>query len=319
MRVLITGATGFVGGWLGQELAAAYPDVHIFGMAHHSMPHSEYLPSHTQILMGDLMDPLGMRSLLAKVQPDVVFHLAGFASGAGSDQQRIFHINVDGTVALLQALTERGEPCRVLLASSGYVYGTTQPGRPAIEEDAPAPAGIYAESKAAMEVAIRPIADAGLLSLTITRSFNHTGPRQTPDFVVPGFARQIARIEKKLEEPVVRHGNLEAKRDFLDVRDVVRAYRLLMMETEPVPWRVVNVASGHGVVIRELLEQLIALSSVTVRQESDSARMRPSDMPECIGNPSRLKELTGWEPTIPLTETLTNTLNYWRDISEREP
>lgn len=312
MRIFITGATGFAGGWLAQELAISRPDAALFGMAHSAGEKPEWLPPMT-IRQADLANPETVRALIDEAQPDVVFHLAGFASGAGTDAEKIRKINVDGTVALLQLLSERDKPCRVLLASSGYVYGATEPDRPAREDDPPKATGAYAESKAAMEEAVRPFASDSL-PLTIVRSFNHTGPRQTPDFVVPAFARQIAQIEKGAGEPVVRHGNLDAVRDFLAVRDVVRAYRQLMLETEPEPWRVVNVCCGTGVVMRELLERLIALSSVTVTHEQDPARLRPSDLPVCVGDPSTLKALTGWEPTVSLETTLADTLDYWRQV-----
>jgi GDP-4-dehydro-6-deoxy-D-mannose reductase len=198
------------------------------------------------------------------------------------------------------------------------VYGATNPEHPAQETDPLQAKGAYAESKAAMEIAVRPFAEGDSLALTVVRSFNHTGARQTPEFVVPGFARQIARIEKNLESPTVRHGNLEAVRDFLDVRDVVRAYRQLVLETESEPWRVVNICSGQGVVIGSLLEQLIALAKVAVAQETDPERMRPSDLPVCVGSYRRLQQYTGWEPQIPLTETLRTTLDYWRTTISQE-
>ena len=166
-----------------------------------------------------------------------------------------------------------------------------------------------------MERLARVYGENGLLSLTVTRAFNHTGPRQTTDFVVPAFARQIARIEADLEPPVVRVGNLEAGRDFLAVRDVVRAYRLLVCETNPSSWRIVNVSSGRAVSIRSLLDKLTARASVPVQIENDPARMRPSDLPESAGDSSLLRSLTGWEPAIGLDEMLTDTLDYWRIVT----
>jgi GDP-4-dehydro-6-deoxy-D-mannose reductase len=310
-RVLITGATGFVGGWLAQELERHLPDAVLFGTAHRATG-SEELPAGLILCPVDLTDRQAVVSVVSEAQPDVVYHLAGFASGAGTDREGIFRANVEGTVHLLETLQAQGKPCRVLLASSGYVYGATSPGRPAKETDPIAASGAYAESKVAMEAAARPFAETGQLSLTITRAFNHTGPRQGPDFVVPAFARQIARIENGEEQPVVRHGNLEALRDFLDVRDVVRAYRLLLFDIPPVPWRVVNVASGTGVEVRTLLERLIGLARVQVTDENDPVRMRPSDIPESIGDPALLRSLTGWQPEVLLDKTLADTLDWWR-------
>ncbi|MBC8103210.1 MAG: GDP-mannose 4,6-dehydratase [Cytophagales bacterium] len=318
-RVLITGVTGFVGGWLADELARHYPYAALFGTTTHSASDAPAnLSPDLTLLTADLTDPAAVRAAVAAAGPTHVFHLAGFASGAGTDAERIHRVNVDATVSLLSALEAEGRTCRVQLASSGYVYGVTSPQHPAQEADAAAPSGAYAESKAAMEKAVRPYAENGLLSLTVTRSFNHTGPRQGTDFVVPAFARQIARIEAEKEPPVVRVGNLEARRDFLDVRDVVRAYRLLLFEADPAPWRVVNVASGISVTIRSLLDSLVAHAALPVTVETDPARLRPSDLPECVGDSRLLTALTGWLPNVPLKTTLENTLDYWRTAARME-
>jgi GDP-4-dehydro-6-deoxy-D-mannose reductase len=316
VRVLITGVTGFVGGWLASELAGHYPQAACYGTTTHSPSDAPAnLPPGLRLLTADLTDANAMRHAVAEASPTHVFHLAGFASGAGTDAERINRVNVDATVSLLSALEAEGRSCRVHLASSGYVYGATVSGRPARETDAPSPVGAYAESKAAMEKAVRPYSENGVLSLMVTRSFNHTGPRQTADFVVPAFAKQIARIEKGLEPPVVRVGNLEAKRDFLSVQDVVRAYRLLLVESDSAPWRIVNVASGVGLTIRSLLDTLVAESTVPVTVETDPNRLRPSDLPECVGNSTLLTQLTGWHPEIPIEEVLAGTLKYWRSVS----
>jgi GDP-4-dehydro-6-deoxy-D-mannose reductase len=310
--VLITGATGFVGGWLAQELVDSLPESVLFGISHRSTG-TEKLPPGMVLHPVDLTDPAALSLFVQEAVPDVVFHLAGFASGAGTDREAIFQANVEGTRTLLQTLTHTEKPCRVQLASSGYVYGATVPHHPAQETDPTAAVGVYAESKVVMEEMARSFAATGQLSLTVTRSFNHTGPRQGTDFVVPAFARQIARIEKGLEPAIVRHGNLEALRDFLDVRDVVRAYRQLLCEVAPEPWRVVNVASGTGVRIRDLLEQLMEMAQISIQQENDPERMRPSDLPESIGDSTILTSLTGWRPEISLRTTLEDTLNWWRE------
>jgi GDP-4-dehydro-6-deoxy-D-mannose reductase len=153
------------------------------------------------------------------------------------------------------------------------------------------------------------------LQITSTRAFNHTGPHQTTAFAVPAFASQIARIEAGHEEPIVRVGNLDALRDFLDVRDVVRAYRLLLTAETESAYRVVNVASGTGVAMRDLLNRLLALARVPVTVETDPSRLRPSDIPESIGDPALLTEWTGWKPEVDLDTTLAATLEWWRQIT----
>jgi GDP-4-dehydro-6-deoxy-D-mannose reductase len=315
VRILITGATGFAGGWLTEELAARRADAELFGMTHRTTDAPEGFPPIT-LRPADLADPESVRALVNEVEPDAVFHLAGFASGAGKDWERIFRTNLEGTVALLKSLADRGRPCRVLVASSGYVYGKTEPDRPARESDPLRPMNPYESSKAAVEVALRPLVAGSALSVTVVRSFNHTGPRQATEFVTPAFARQIAEIERG-EAQILRHGNLDAARDFLDVRDVVRAYRLLALETEQEPWRVVNVCSGQGVVMRDILDILVRSATVPIRTEQDPNRLRPSDLPVNIGDPSLLKKLTGWQPTIPLETTLADTLEYWRERSQK--
>ncbi|WP_395145119.1 GDP-mannose 4,6-dehydratase [Armatimonas sp.] len=310
MRILITGATGFVGGYLAAELAAHYPLAKLFGTTY-GHTSGAMLPDGMPLLEADLRDPAKIREALAQSTPDVIFHLAGFASGAGTDVAVIRAANVDATRLLVEAVAESEKPCRLHLASTGYVYGTTPPNVPATETDTLRPEGPYAHSKAEMETVVQPLASEKL-SITVTRAFNHTGPRQTPVFVAPGFARQLARIERGLDAPVMRVGNLEALRDFLDVRDVVRAYRLLLCELEPAPWRVVNVGSGEAVAIQSILDTLLTLTQTRVTVEVDPARLRPSDMPECVGSPALLSQLTGWRKTHSLTDTLLETLAWWR-------
>lgn len=310
-RALITGATGFVGGWLADALAAAHPGGTLFGTAHGPAPLAPPPPQIT-LLPCDLTDQAAVADMIARTRPNRVFHLAGFAATGHGAADLVHRVNVEATVNLLDALAAAKRPCRVLLASSGYVYGPTAPHAQSGENDLLAPLGVYAASKAAMEKAAQFFA-ANELSVVVARAFNHTGPRQTTDFVVPAFAQQIARIERGLEAPIVRVGNLEAERDFLHVGDVVEAYRrLLMAPGEPERWRVVNVCSGVATSIRSILDALVGSARVPLSVEPDPVRARPSDLPRCVGNPARLEALTGWKAKISLTQTLTETLDYWR-------
>ncbi len=312
-RILITGATGFVGGWLTGELRASRPEALLFGTTHRA---DHGAAQGITLLPCDITRADSVESAVRTARPNRVIHLAGVASAAGGDGVNLRAVNADAAVTLLRSVARLGSECRVLLASSGYVYGATAPGHPAREADPLHAIGAYAESKVAMEAAVaqffREEAPTNI-SVVLARAFNHTGPRQTDAFVVPAFAKQIARIEKGHESPVVKVGNLDALRDFLHVRDVARAYRQLACELVlPDVVTPVNVASGVGVTIRAILDDLIAMASVVVNVETDSARLRPSDLSECVGNFSFLTSLGGWAPRSDLHTTLRETLDFWR-------
>ena len=304
MRILITGAGGFVGGWLAENLRAAHPDALLFGTTFGGGA----LAPGVEAIEADLSLPAQVAGAIYESKPTHVFHLAGFASAAGADESAIHRANVDSTVLLLRAVTQQSTACRVLVASSGYVYGSTK--RPATESDPLDPRGAYALSKAAMETQAAPYASE-TVSLTLARAFNHTGPRQRTGFAVPDWASQLAKIEQGEAEPVLRVGNLGSVRDFLDVRDVVEAYRLLACEAPAEPLTTVNVCSGEGVAMRSVLDSLVSEAKVPVRVEVDPAKFR-DDSWACVGNPEKLIGLTGWRRTRTLADTARETLAWWR-------
>jgi GDP-4-dehydro-6-deoxy-D-mannose reductase len=291
--VLVTGATGFAGSYLLERLAAT--GVRTVGWSRRDV---------------DLLDRDAVRARIRELRPSRIYHCAGAPHVAHSwaDTSHPLRANVLATHCLLDAVRRAGAPCRVLVTGSATIYrAASQP----LGEDAPIePASPYAFSKLAQELlAMRGIVEDGV-EVIVTRSFNHTGPRQRPSFAAPTMARQLALIEAGRAEPVIRVGNLDPRRDITDVRDTVRAYELLMDRGRPgVPY---NVCSGVAHAIRDLLDGLRARVNVPVRVEIDPARLRPNDAPVLVGDPSRLRTDTGWAPEIPFDRMLDDLLDYWR-------
>ncbi len=307
MRVLITGASGFVGQHLISHLVAADASVEIF-----ALDHSATETSLTQVkhLSGDICDKPGLESLVKSVMPDAIVHLAALSSGAASDRDAVFKVNVEGSRVLLDAAASISPFPKVLLASTGYVYGDTDANRPATEQDPIGPLwryGAYTDSKIEMESAAKGYKGFCM----IARPFAHIGPGQRPSFALSSFARQLARIEAGLEPPVLRVGNLSALRDLLDVRDVVRAYSLMLYHASP--GETLNIATGAPVSMLSALEKLQALCSVETTTELDPNRLRPSDIQCSTGNSQMLKAATGWVPEYTLDMTLEDILNWWRE------
>ena len=256
----------------------------------------------------DILDAETVREAVAHFKPELVCHLAARASAADGDHEAVLAVNAGGTRNLLNACAAVNATNRCLVVSTGYVYGNTRPGAPARETDTVTEAGLfgsYTDSKLLAELVA---ADHEMA--VVARAFSHTGPGQTPTFAVPAFASQLASIEREERPPVLRVGNLDAWRDILDVRDVVRAYvSLLTMDS---PGRVYNVATGAPVQMSAVLESLRAKCSVSTEVQQDPSRMRPSDIGRSSGDYTLLNAATGWEPSIPLGQTLEDTLNYWR-------
>jgi len=307
--ILVTGATGFAGGHLIRHLASPGRVV-AWGRAAPA-PDLEGLASWARM---DLLDRDTVRSAIADIRPAAVYHLAGAAHQAESwrDTTTPLEGNALATAHLLDAVRRARLACRVLVTGSAAVYA---PSDDPIAEDGPlAPASPYALSKLAQErIAARAFAGDGLATI-IARPFNHTGPGQSAAFAAPAFARQIALIERGRLEPVLRVGNLDARRDLSDVRDVVRAYVLLM--DRATPGAIYNVGSGTGRTIRSVLDALVSRSRVPVRVEPGPERLRPSDVPSLVADTTRVREATGWKPEIPFERTLDDLLQYWRGAEE---
>ena len=300
MRVFVTGAIGFVGGWLQRELAANGHEV-------------VAAPGPAQL---DITDRDGLiRWFSTSGTPDGVIHLAGmaFAPDAHKDPSEAFRVNVAGTIALFEALRSLGIRPAVLVSGSADVYGTPRQEDLPLTEQAPlCPLLPYAISKAAQEaVAV----EAGLrygFPVVVTRSFNHAGPGQRPVFVVAAMARRVLAVQRG-ETTAIPTGNVDVRRDLSDVRDVVRAYRLLLEAAVDgsigAPPAIVNVASGRVVTVRWVIEQLCGLAGVHPALQVDASLVRVSDPAEIAGDSSLLTSLTGWRPEIPLEQTLADVLS----------
>jgi GDP-4-dehydro-6-deoxy-D-mannose reductase len=307
--VLVTGATGFVGRHLVERLAAD-GDVAAWGHSTVGAP----APGVTWQAV-NLLDRDRVRAAVADLRPSAVFHCAGLTHVAESWSDRVAPLaaNVRATHYLLDALGRVGRPCRVLVTGSSLVYAPADIPMP---EDHPlAPASPYAVSKLAQEqLGLRAATEDGL-DVIVTRSFNHTGPGQRAAFFAPGIARQIALIETGAVAPVIHVGNLEAVRDLSDVRDVVAAYIALVRSGRTAT--IYNVASGVGRSMRSVLEALRSLARVEVRVEPDRRRLRPNDMPIHVGDATRLREATGWQPSIAFERSVSDLLEYWRSATPR--
>ena len=303
--VLITGATGFAGGHLVESLAGSN---RLAGWGR-STPRPE-IAHLVESQTVDLLDRAQVRSAIATLRPSTIFHLAGAPNVAESwrDTTKPLAGNVLATSHLFDAVRRAGLTCRVLVTGTAVVYAPSD--TPIKEEGTLAPGNPYALSKLAQEqLAMRAFADDGL-DIVMVRSFNHTGPRQPPAFVAPSMARQIALIEKGDAEPVIRVGNLDARRDFTDVRDVVRAY--VSLATLGKSGEIYNVGSGVGRSIQSLLDALKSRARVEVRVEVDPERLRPTETSALVADTTRLRDRTGWQPQISFESMLDHLLDYWR-------
>lgn len=292
MHVLITGAGGFVGNHLVPRLVA-----------------NDWTVTSYDLDL-DVVDRDAVQSVFERDRPDAVIHLAAQSSVSVSrDQPSLTHrVNYLGTLSVLRAALNCPSRPRVILAGSADQYGTAEPGSAPFDEDAPIrPRSAYGRSKAEADQLAATYAAAGLEVVRV-RAFNHTGPGQTPTFVISSFARQIAEVERGLREPVMRVGNLGSVRDIIDVRDVIEAYVQLLDRN--VAADAYNIAGGVGHKVGDLLELLLGLATHRPAILQSPEHWRPTDF--SVGNFSRLHEATGWSPQISIETTLASVLDYWR-------
>jgi GDP-4-dehydro-6-deoxy-D-mannose reductase len=313
-RVLITGASGFVGRHLIDALAAL-PDPPEIVAGTYGEEASSCLNARSMSL--DVADAERTLAVIQAAQPTHVVHLAAIAaiSHANLDVRKTWDINVQGTLNVVLAIKEGAPTCRLIFCSSAQVYGGSfRSGKPLAEDALLDPENLYAASKAAADILVGQMAKAGLRAIRL-RPFNHTGPGQRREMAIASFASQIAAIERGAQQPVMKVGNLSVQREFLDVRDVVAAYSLAIQHFDRLPnGSVFNIASGEAIGIDTILEMLLKMSSKEITVVQDPNLVRPNETPVMTGNGEAARRALEWVPRRTLRDTLTSMLDYYREL-----
>ena len=314
MKALVVGGGGFVGPYLVRHLKDELGyEVTV------TKTEKETLAMDGAVVKNlDILDKNQISELLNEEKPDYLFHLAAQSSVAYSwkNPTLTVDVNIKGCVNLLEAVKDADEKPRVLLIGSGEEYGHIKKDEcPIIEDNVLRPGNIYAATKSCQNMLGKIYSDAYGLDIMMVRAFNHIGPNQTPVFGVADFCKQVADIEKGKQEPVIYVGNLSAKRDFTDVRDVVKAYALLVKGGKR--GETYNVGRGHAVAIEDILKEIVSMSDKDIEVKVDEKKLRPVDVPIIEPDIEKIKKEVGWEPVIELRQTLEETLEYWRS-SDRD-
>lgn len=314
MKVLVTGITGFAGSHL-VDYMLTLPGVEVMGILRwrSRTENIEHFRDRVRLVECDLRDASSVRDVIDQLRPDRIFHLAAqsFVPTSWTAPTESLVTNIIGQLNIFEAVKKIHIMPRIHLACSSEQYGLVHESELPIRETNPfRPLSPYAVSKVGQDMLGYQYWMSYRMPVIRTRGFNHEGPRRGPVFVCSDFAKQIADIEKGRKPPLIRVGNLDARRDFSDVRDVVRAYWLSLESGEP--GEVYNICSGRAWTIREVLDLLLGMTKVKVKVEQDDARMRPSDVPVLLGDASKFRKATGWEPAIPFERTLRDLLEYWR-------
>ena len=311
MRVLITGAGGFVGRHLSAHIGSVLPRARLSGTT--LLSGENVHQSVNDVYRIDLKDYAKVRQMLAKCCPDAIYHLAAqaFVPRSFEEPWETLENNIRAQLNLIRACLELEIRPRILIVSSAEIYGASEPKQLPLNEDtAIRPTNPYSVSKVAQDMLGLQYYLSHSLPIMRARPFNHIGPGQNKRFVAPAFARQIASIEEGQAEAVIYVGNLESKRDFTDVRDIVRAYHMIVEKGQP--GEAYNIASGVARSIRHLLDTLLGLTETKIEVRVDPARLRPVDVPEIRGDSSKLRRHTGWQPKLTFEQTLHDVLVDWR-------
>lgn len=310
-KALITGISGFAGSFLAELLLEEGYEVYGTHISD-DVKNIDSIKDSVHLKKLNLLDTKDVEQYISSTSFDTIFHLAALTSPAESFKEptAVFTNNISAQINLLEAVRQSSSSPRVLITSSAEVYGMVKEAELPISEKAELrPGSPYAVSKIAQDyLGLQYFLSYGMDIVRI-RPFNHVGPRQAPGFVVSSFAKQIAEIENGKEKPVIKVGNLTAKRDFTDVRDMVKAYVLLA--EKGVSGEVYNAGSGTSHKISEILDTLLSFATQKIEIETDPAKLRPSDVPDIRSDNRKIESETGWKPEIPLEKTLKDTLDYW--------
>lgn len=314
MKVLITGITGFAGSHLVDYLLnSSGVEIHGIQRWRSRTENVDHVVDKISMYECDMRDAHSVTNVIKEVQPDRIFHLAAqsLVPASWRSPAETLGTNILGQLNIFEAVRRMGINPRIQIAGSSEEYGLVLENELPVRETNPLrPLSPYAVSKVSQDVMGYQYFKSFDMDIVRTRAFNHTGPRRPPVFVCSDFARQLVQVELGLRDPEIRVGNLEAKRDFTDVRDVVIAYWLAL--EKGVGGEVYNICSGNCFKISEVLDMLIEIAGVEVKVTKDQARMRPSDVPVLQGDSSKFSTLTGWKPKIPFKKTLTDLVEFWR-------
>ena len=319
-KVLITGINGFVGSHMAEECLSRGWEVHgTYRGFRSDLSNIRHLGKKETIYPCDLTDYAPIARILRQVQPDLIFHLAAqsYVPESWSAPRQTFDANVIGTLNLMEAIRHESPASAVQFAGSSEEHGMVKPDECPITEDSPLrPLSPYGVSKVAGDLLVRQYSDSYGIHAVVTRAFNHTGPRRGKVFAESDWCRQAVMAEMGLGPFTISHGNLDAVRDYTDVRDIVKGYILAIQKGQS--GEVYQLTSGNGLVMRKVLAIIIAGVKADIRTVQDPKRMRPSDVPLLIGTTDKAKRLLGWEAKIDFEQTISDLLDYWRNVLKKE-